>query len=218
MTGLKNGIGSMIDSVKSAVGDVATGVKDKFKKLLDIHSPSKVFAEYGRYIDLGLANGIRGNGKVVNRSLQGMTDSALSTMNDVIGAIGTGDFNHPVIVPVVDLSNVNAASQSLASAFSDQSMGVNAVANISGVDNALGLMKSLQAANADNAANAQASNDSIISAMSNEIQSLRSELVDMTAAMKQMKIVMDTGMLVGAIAPEVDTALGSRAKLVGRGV
>ena len=218
MTGLKNGISSMIDSVKSAVGTVATGVKDKFKKLLDIHSPSKVFAEYGRYIDLGLANGIRGNGKVVNHSLQGMTDSALSTMNDVIGAIGTGDFNHPVIAPIVDLSNVNAASQSLASAFSDQSMGVNAVANISGVDNALGLMKSLQAANADNAANAQASNDSIISAMSNEIQSLRAELADMTAAMKQMKIVMDTGTLVGAIAPEVDTALGSRAKLVGRGV
>ena len=58
LEGLKNGILSKINAVKEALSGAVTGVIDKAKKILDIHSPSRVFFGMGEYTMQGMANGI----------------------------------------------------------------------------------------------------------------------------------------------------------------
>lgn len=67
LQGLIGGIESMIGSVWDKISSVASGIKDKITGALGIHSPSRVFMEYGKFIDEGLALGIeRSMGKVSN--------------------------------------------------------------------------------------------------------------------------------------------------------
>ena len=47
---------------------------------------------------------------------------------------------------------------------------------------------------------------------------MRGDISDLSDAVKQMQIVMDTGVLVGAIAEPMDSALGRRAIYAGRGI
>lgn len=58
LEGLKNGILSKVNAVKEALSGAVTGVIDKAKKILDIHSPSRVFFGMGEYTMQGMANGI----------------------------------------------------------------------------------------------------------------------------------------------------------------
>ena len=62
VTGLAKGIWEAIKQAPKLIGDALTGladfIKDFFKGLFGIHSPSTVFAEYGGYLVEGLADGI----------------------------------------------------------------------------------------------------------------------------------------------------------------
>lgn len=62
ITGLAKGIWEAIKQAPKLIGDALTGladfIKDFFKGLFGIHSPSTVFAEYGGYLVEGLADGI----------------------------------------------------------------------------------------------------------------------------------------------------------------
>lgn len=75
----KNIIQGLIDGIKSMigkVGEVVKGIGEKisggFKKLFGIASPSKVFAEYGRFLDEGLAIGISTNLKPIDDAMDEM--------------------------------------------------------------------------------------------------------------------------------------------------
>ncbi len=56
-------------------------------------------------------------------------------------------------------------------------------------------------------------NDDIIE----ELRTLRSEMAEMTERMERMRVVLDTGTLVGEMAGPMDNALGQRATRRGRG-
>jgi len=56
--GLAKGLISMIKLPFTIISKIANGIKNKFKSLLGIHSPSKVMSEYGQFIDEGLKNGM----------------------------------------------------------------------------------------------------------------------------------------------------------------
>lgn len=62
LTGLAKGIWEAIKQAPKLIGDALTGladfIKDFFKGLFGIHSPSTVFAEYGGFLVEGLADGI----------------------------------------------------------------------------------------------------------------------------------------------------------------
>lgn len=66
--GLINGLKSMLSSLKDAANDIANSIKNKFKDVMGIHSPSKVFFEYGRFTDQGFANGIIQNANVIEQA------------------------------------------------------------------------------------------------------------------------------------------------------
>lgn len=61
LEGLKNGILSKVQSVKDALSSAVTGVIDKARSILDIHSPSRVFAQIGDFTMQGMALGITNN-------------------------------------------------------------------------------------------------------------------------------------------------------------
>ena len=69
LQGLINGIKSKIDGAVGAISDVGNSIKNKIKSIFGIHSPSRVFAEYGVYLMQGLANGISSASKVATNAI-----------------------------------------------------------------------------------------------------------------------------------------------------
>lgn len=72
--GLINGINQGIENAKKTVGGLAKAIIDKFTTETDIHSPSKVFEQFGIYIDQGLANGIAAAVPYVASAMQGVVN------------------------------------------------------------------------------------------------------------------------------------------------
>lgn len=77
--GLWNGIKSKFDSVISRVKEMAAKLPEAVKKVLGIESPSKVFAEVGRWIPEGLALGIENNLASVQSAADAMAGATAIT-------------------------------------------------------------------------------------------------------------------------------------------
>jgi len=123
--GLVNGIKSMIGSAVSAVKSVAGKVVSAAKSVLHIGSPSKLFNQYGRWVDQGLINGLnRDSGSAADASssmAQGVVDAA-SNMNPQLGPM-----------TMAGMSGANPGDM-LASGFSRALDMINAVASaLSGI-------------------------------------------------------------------------------------
>lgn len=73
--GLINGINNGVETAKKTVGGLAKAIIDKFTTDTEIHSPSKVFEQFGIYIDQGLANGITGSLGYVNDAMNKLVDA-----------------------------------------------------------------------------------------------------------------------------------------------
>jgi phage-related protein len=80
--GLIDGIASMASAVANTVTNIAGSIADAFTGFFGINSPSKLFAEYGGYIDEGLSQGIAKNSGTV-------TDAMGDLNSAVMGAVGT---------------------------------------------------------------------------------------------------------------------------------
>jgi phage-related protein len=63
--GIVNGIGDGIEWVKNKIKEVCVGAVDALKSFFGIKSPSRLMAQYGRFISQGLANGIKAGGSGV---------------------------------------------------------------------------------------------------------------------------------------------------------
>lgn len=88
--GLWGGISSKFNSVISRVKAMASRLPKAVKKVLGIASPSKVFKEIGKWIPEGLALGIEGNVKSVDRAMDSMTDAtAFTAQNGVMANAST---------------------------------------------------------------------------------------------------------------------------------
>lgn len=83
LEGLKNGILSKVNAVKDAITGAVSGVIDKAKGILGIHSPSRVFMGIGGYTMQGMANGIsNANGLPIaatSTATQGVVNTATQT-------------------------------------------------------------------------------------------------------------------------------------------
>ena len=82
--GLINGINQGIENAKKTVGGLAKAIIDKFTTETDIHSPSKVFEQFGIYIDQGLANGITAAQGYVDEAMQGLINGVTNAGNQFI--------------------------------------------------------------------------------------------------------------------------------------
>ena len=156
MDGLKDGINDNRDKVFNAVEQLAKDLSEKFRITVLIGSPSKLFAEYGKFIDEGLAIGVRDNTDIPVAAVDGMANSALRTMQDAISnASDMFSINtnlQPTIRPVVDLSDVQT--------------GVDAINSIMLSDKNVGVMANFRAISSNmNSRSQNGSNADIISAI-----------------------------------------------------
>ena len=74
----------MIGSVWDKISSVASGIKNKITGALGIHSPSRVFMEYGRFIDEGLVVGIKNSLSQVDKATQDLVSVAIPDLPDQI--------------------------------------------------------------------------------------------------------------------------------------
>ena len=116
--GVKDKATALYNSAKEVVTNAVNGVKD----FLGIHSPSKVFAEMGRYSDEGFIVGLKSLAGKVASSAEGVGEGAVEAMSNSIANISdiiNGEMeSDPVIRPVLDLSNIKAGTKSIDAMFS----------------------------------------------------------------------------------------------------
>lgn len=115
MSGLQNGINSFKDKIGSTVSGIADTVITKFKGLLGIASPSKVFTEFGEYTDLGFIKGLNTYSDKVYDATEGIGEKAIDGMGNALSTIDdiTALDSSPSIRPVLDMSDATSGNLTL---------------------------------------------------------------------------------------------------------
>ena len=85
--GLWNGINSLADWIREKVTGFVKGIGDTIKNFFGIESPSTLMAEYGRYIDEGLAKGIDDNASKPISSADTLATTIGSAMQKISGFV-----------------------------------------------------------------------------------------------------------------------------------
>lgn len=75
MKGLGQGLIKGLGATLKAVAKVGKSIVDAFKKMFKISSPSKLFEEYGKFVDEGFAIGIEGSVDKVSQAMNEMRDA-----------------------------------------------------------------------------------------------------------------------------------------------
>ena len=84
MEGIKNGIASGASAIASAAKSAASNALASAKKLLGIHSPSKVFRdEVGKMIGLGMAEGIGDSTRPISEALDDVTSKMTAGLDPI---------------------------------------------------------------------------------------------------------------------------------------
>lgn len=93
INGLIQGINTFAGGAIGAVTNIASGAISAFKGLFGIHSPSRLMAQFGRYIDEGLAIGISSSAAVPVR--------AAGTMSEEVASAITGTPTASISIPSI---------------------------------------------------------------------------------------------------------------------
>ena len=146
--GLVKGIQSGISNATGAAANLARTIIDKFTTETDINSPSKLFEQFGIYIDQGLANGISAAKNLAENAMQKLSDSVIALGQQLTkDNYGMGDANIAMTADGDEgnlektamslrnvLSNVGGGLtdwlKKIKSAFTDFSDGINAVSDV----------------------------------------------------------------------------------------
>lgn len=129
-----NLVQGFIDGVKSLsiwdnIKDGFNDVKNKVIDLFDFGSPSRLFRQYGEWLDLGFIEGIESYGSKMSEVTVGYGKEAIDGFSSAIAKVSdlvNSDMeSHPTIRPVLDLSEVTAGANQMNSLFStNPSVGV----------------------------------------------------------------------------------------------
>lgn len=92
--GLVKGIQNGISNATGAAANLAKAIIDKFTTETDINSPSKLFEQFGVYIDQGLANGITAAVSYVSTAMQGVVNAVQEKGQALIDAGSTQATNY----------------------------------------------------------------------------------------------------------------------------
>lgn len=124
--GLAAGIRSGESEAINAAAEVAGKALEAAKQKLQINSPSKVMYGFGRYFDLGFANGILDYADTVAEASENIATEAISTAQIIaenIAATMDEDFEYePTIRPVLDMDEVDSGLNAFDRSFANRSM------------------------------------------------------------------------------------------------
>ena len=168
---------------------------------LDEHSPSKVAYGWGRYLVMGLAEGVRNSTSLATDSAAELSDAMIVSFGaplDYLAKIASGELVYdPSIRPVIDSSAIRSGAGTINSMIGAQQI------QLSGYSGQL----------AADISQLDSSNLRVVE----ELQQLRADMADMTEQITNMQMVMDTGALVGQISGPIDRSLGRSMIRKGRG-
>ena len=210
--GLSNGISSMAGSVRRAATNAAAGATRAIQITWSVHSPSRVGRDLGMNFDLGIAGGLDRYSRVVSQSAEGIGENAVDSAKTMLRGTDYSIFDfidpNPTIRPVLDLSNVRSGVGMIGGMLnSDQMLS-------GGLFNGINFNKGVNALNFDGARIAGGINNKDVIA---ELQSLANRFDNLNEAVTNMKVVLDSGELVGATSRKMDNQLGELAMRRGRG-
>ena len=194
---------SLFDKVRQLCQKVITIAKSP--QGFNEHSPSRVFQQIGRYVTEGLAIGISENTNMATSAIKDLATNAVSNMQnaiDTIQNIVNGDLDvEPVIRPVLDMDDLNYGLNSINSIMNDNLTPSITLNNQNPIDY-------ITQANLVN------NNADVVAA----VESLKEDVAYLGDAMTNIKMVLDTGTMVGAMTPAIDQQLGMRQVYAGRGI
>jgi len=209
--GLIDGLQAKQSEAETAGYNYGKATADAVARGADTASPSKATMLTGKYIGEGLIIGMRRMASNVSATGEKIGSLAVNAMQSTIERIrgiidGTLEVD-PTIRPVLDMSNVTAGAMAMNGLFGNPSMSLSS-ANLSAIRSLSGLSIGSQPASA-----VAGSNADIISA----IREMRGDIDQLGDRISQMRIVMDSGELVGSIGTKMDRRLGEIAKHKSRG-
>lgn len=207
--GVINGISGGVGKIATAAKNAAKTALNAAKNFLGIKSPSREFMTVGKYSDEGFAKGLERYAHLAGNAAKGVGNTALRTLKNSIGSMSFDSIeDQPAIRPILDLSDVQAGVNNLNGLFANNQailLGANVDSSFLGRNaNAIASMM---------ANNQNGTNKDVVQA----IKDLRTDVTDLYTAMSSMKVVMDSGALVGELINKIDNALGSIAEYKGRG-
>lgn len=211
-SGLANGIAAMASTVRRAAVNAAAGATRAIQITWSVHSPSRVGKDLGMNFGLGIAGGISEYSRVVSSQASGMGESAVDAAKTMLRGVDSSVFDdldpNPTIRPVLDLSNVQS--------------GVNAIGGMFTNDPALNtdLFRGINVSR--NAGMLNFDGAKILGSQSNkdvvsELRALTDKFNSLSESVSNMKLVLDTGVLVGQTSAKIDSQLGILAARKGRG-
>ena len=210
--GINDGLERDLDKIEGSASRLADLIVKTIEDRLAINSPSKVGEGIGKYWDLGISKGMEEGIGSIEDSSYSAGDAAINSMRDALGRINSlaeEELNtEPVIKPVLDLSNLEGANR-LGNIFT-AGIGLS-----SGYKNAQGVIRSKDINSTQSTAGIDPKQ---MNELLTETRLMREEIGNFSTELSNMKVVMDSGALVGQIGPGMDIYLGQRAVQMGRSI
>lgn len=233
--GVAEGISGGVQWIINAVAGMGNSALIAIQNFFGIASPSKLMRdEVGRYIPEGLAVGVT---KFAGVAAEASKNLGLQTIDGIQSVLNNADYNlpSPSITPVMDISSfsndVGSYNDLLRSAITNADLNAT-----NGFYGQIGLSGEL-ASRLDDDMNQSALMTSTLRDLEETMTSTISRLEDIYGRTNDLLqvignnasiirghlddgfgVTLDSGAIVGALTNDIDTALGQRAALAGRGV
>lgn len=138
--GFKKGIISKLSNLWNDVKKGFKKFKNKVAEFFGINSPSKVFAEFGQYLDEGLVVGLNKYSGKVSNSAEEVGKDAIKSMSGAISGISSvvdSDIDsQPTIRPVMDLSNIESGANTIGDLLG-RKQSVDVLANVGSISTSM---------------------------------------------------------------------------------
>ena len=223
VNGLVNGIANSAWLAYEAIETVASEMINRVRAIFDEHSPSRVAARIGEYFTQGLANGV-GNSESnalsatqsVAENMIGVAQGTLTSLSQLLAQDIDVD---PVITPVVDLTNARASAAAISSMFGTQDNAVHItrdLANRVNYDGTGELVKAPVQLTSESLSILKTDLDTISRSLEgmnntdliNGVNTMSDNFADLSEAVRNMKLVLDTDALVGGTSAAYDREFG----------
>ena len=205
--GLAEGMSNNSSAVSQAAASVVSKALDAARAEAQQNSPWKTTQEMGKYFDYGLADGMNNYRGVVEASSKDIVTDSLNPVLEQLKMVASLPFDEldlrPTIRPVLDTSDLTAGAQGIGRMFDDQRV------RIRGLDTRAMENYAASLGNLDR-------KDSVPGIMQS-INDINGRLDNLGQSIRSMRVVLNSGKVVGGIEDEMDKALGMRMIMSERG-
>ena len=194
------------------VAELVLNSRNKLAETAQIKSPSKVFAELGRFVVLGFAKGIFDLSNVATEATEGVGEESISALQMILNklydsAIENMDTN-PTITPVLDLSQLEEGIGSMNGMLNNNSSFGLAFGNAASYNN--GLSAKFAGMKVQN----EYDGTNVVEA----VNGLRTDIEEIKAEISTLGFYVDGRQMATAIADPMSSALNKIAVNAGRGI